>query len=111
MHPSGRNEGGGAPTLPHVATVERWLTWVGLALCGLVIATTVVLIGIRAVAGPRTLNHDRCTPEPPETSCVHDRYSGSPVGRPWLMVLGTLSVCSGAIGGTLLKHRKTLTSG
>lgn len=93
--------------------MERWLTWLGLVLCGLVIAATVVLFGIRIVDGPRTLNHERteCTPAKTATTCVHDRYSGSPVGRPWMIVLGTVSVCAGAIGLTLLKHRKQLAAG
>lgn len=95
-----------------MARAESWLTWFGLILCALVIATTAVLIGIRLADGPRTVNHDsgRCLPPKTATTCVHDRYSGSPVGRPWMIVLGTLSVCAGAIGLTLLRHRKQLSA-
>lgn len=93
--------------------MERRLTTLGIVACALVIATTVVLVGMRVVEGPRTLNHDRvqCVPAKTATTCVHDRYSGSPVGRPWMIVLGTLSVCSGAIGLTLIKHRRRLSAG
>ncbi|MFN2540223.1 MAG: hypothetical protein ABR549_19005 [Mycobacteriales bacterium] len=92
--------------------VERWLTGLGLLLCGLVVAATLVLVAVRIVAGPRTLNHERgpCPPPRSETVCVHDRYSGNVVDRPWMVVFGTLSVCSAAIGLTLVKHRKALTS-
>lgn len=92
--------------------MEKRLTWLGLVLCGLVIATTAVLGGIRVVEGPRTVNHDKgpCRPPKPGTTCVHDRYSGSPVGRPWMIVAGTLSICAGAIGLTLLKHREQLSA-
>ena len=91
-------------------SVERWLTRVGLVLCGLVIVTTVVLIGVRVVVGPRTLNHDSgpCTPPKSGSTCITDRYSGNLVGRPWIIVLGTLSVCSVAIGMTLREHLKAL---
>jgi hypothetical protein len=90
--------------------VEKRLSWLGIVLCGLVIATTAVLGGIRVVEGPRTVNHDkgRCQPPKTDTTCVHDRYSGSPVSRPWMILAGTLSICAGAIGFTLLKHRRQL---
>ena len=92
--------------------MEIWLTRLGLALCGLVIATTVVLAGMRLIVGPRTVNHEPgpCKPPEPGTTCVHDRYTGNVVGRPWMIVAGTLSVCAGAIGLSLLEHRKALTS-
>ena len=93
--------------------MEKGLTWLGIVVCGAVIAATAVLGVLRVVEGSRTLNHDkvRCQPPKTGTTCVHDRYSGSPVTRPWLIVAGTLSLCAGAIGLSLLEHRKRLSGG
>jgi hypothetical protein len=93
--------------------VERRLTSIGIVLCGLVIAASVVLGCIRLVAGPRTVHHDvmTCPPSRVGETCVHDRHTGSVVGRSWLIVAGTLSVCAGAIGMSLLDHRKALSAG
>jgi hypothetical protein len=90
--------------------VERWLTKVGLALCGLVVAGTVVLLGVRLVAGPRTVHHDACPGSRPPSGCVHDRYSGNVVSRPWMVLFGTLSVCAVAIGAALREHHRALSS-
>jgi hypothetical protein len=90
--------------------VERWLTRIGLVLCGLVIAVTVVLLGVRVVAGPRTVHHDRCGSAGGDTVCVHDRHTGSIVSRPWMILLGTLSLCAGAIGVALREHEASLSS-
>jgi hypothetical protein len=87
------------------------VTWLGLGVCGLVIATAGVLGVLRIVDGPRTVNHVRCLESKNGSTCVHDRYSGSPVSRPWMIVAGTLSICAGAVGLTLLKHRKRLSAG
>jgi hypothetical protein len=93
--------------------VEKTLTWLGLVLCGLVIATTAVLGVLRLVNGPRTVNYGSgpCKPPRSDTTCVTDHYTGSPVGRPWLIVAGTLSICAGAVGLSLKEHRKSLSAG
>ena len=93
--------------------MERTLTRLGLVVCGLIIATTVVLGAMRLVDGPRTLNHvpGPCKPPKSETTCVTDHYTGSPVGRPWLIVAGTLTICAGAVGLSLKEHRKSLSAG
>ena len=89
--------------------MDDWLTRIGLVLCGLVIAGAVALGIARLVAGPRTLDHvpGPCTPPKAGTTCVHDHYTGNVVGRPWMIVAGTLAVCAGAIGATLRQHRRT----
>jgi hypothetical protein len=93
--------------------VERTLTWLGLVLCGLVIAASAVLGVMRLVNGPRTVNHGSgpCKPPKTETTCVADHYTGSPVGRPWLIVAGTLTICAGAVGLSLKEHRTSLSAG
>jgi hypothetical protein len=93
--------------------VEIWLTRLGMVLCGLLIATTVVLVGVRVVAGPRTVNHvsHPCPAPKQSTTCVQDHFTGNLVGRPWMIVLGTLSLCAGAVGLSLREHDKVLTAG
>lgn len=93
--------------------MERRLTLLGIVLCGLVISAFVVLAGIRLAVGPRTVHHDvvACPPSRSGETCVHDRHTGAPVGRSWLIVAGTLSVCAGAIGMSLRDHRKALRAG
>jgi len=92
--------------------VEIWLTRLGMLLCGLVIAITVVLVGVRIVAGPRTLNHvsKPCPAPRQDTTCIRDRYTGNVVDRPWMIVLGTLSLCAGAVGISLRQHHRVLTA-
>ncbi|MDX6216481.1 MAG: hypothetical protein QOG99_2065 [Frankiales bacterium] len=92
--------------------MERTLTWLGLVLCGLIIATTAVLGVMRLVDGPRTLNHvsGPCKPPRSDTTCVTDHYTGSPVGRSWLIVAGTLTICAGAVGVSLKEHRTSLSA-
>lgn len=93
--------------------MERTLTWLGLVLCGLVIATTTVLGVMRLVNGPRTVTYvsGPCKPPRSDTTCVTNHDTGSPVGRPWLIVAGTLTICAGAVGLSLKEHRESLSAG